>query len=119
MPITVFGDGSQTRSFTYLTDQIEGLLKLAASDRATGCVVNIGNDEETTVLEMAKMVLKLTDSISGIEYSPLPQDDPLRRKPVIDRARDILGWEPKVALEAGLARTIEWYRAASFMKPVD
>ena len=118
-PITIFGDGSQTRSFTYLTDQIEGLLKLAALDRAKGCVVNIGNDKETTVLEKAKMVLKLTNSRSGIEYSPLPQDDPLRRKPVIDRARDILGWEPKVALEAGLARTIEWYRAEGFMKPED
>jgi UDP-glucuronate decarboxylase len=116
-PITVFGDGSQTRSFTYLTDQVEGLLRLAALDRAKGCVVNIGNDKETTVLEMAKMVLKLTNSSSGIEYYPLPQDDPLRRRPVIDRARDILGWEPKVALEVGLAKTIEWYRAEDFMKP--
>ena len=119
LPITIFGDGSQTRSFTYLTDQIEGLLKLAALDRAKGCVINIGDDKETTVLEMAKLVLKLTNSRSVIEYSPLPQDDPLRRKPVIDRARDILGWKPKVVLEAGLARTIEWYRAEGFMKPED
>jgi len=111
-PITVFGDGSQTRSFTYLTDQLEGLLLLAALDKARGCVVNIGIDRETTILEMAKMILKLTNSSSRIDFLPLPEDDPLRRWPVIDRARDILGWEPKVSLEAGLAKTMEWYRAA-------
>ena len=111
-PITVFGDGSQTRSFTYLTDLLEGLLLLAALDKARGCVVNIGIDRETTILEMAKMILKLTNSSSRIDFLPLPEDDPLRRWPVIDRARDILGWEPKVSLEAGLAKTMEWYRAA-------
>jgi UDP-glucuronate decarboxylase len=110
-PITVFGDGSQTRSFTYLTDQIEGLLKLATVEEANGSVVNIGNDKETTILEMAKMVLEITGSRSDITFHPLPKDDPLRRKPVITRAKDILGWQPKVPLQDGLARTIEWYRS--------
>lgn len=109
-PITIFGDGCQTRSFTYLSDQIEGLLRLAYLEEAKGCVVNIGNDQETSVLEMARKVLEITGSKSEITFHPLPQDDPLRRKPIIDRAREILGWEPKVPLEEGLARTIEWYR---------
>ena len=109
MPITVFGDGSQTRSFTYLTDQIEGLLRLAALEEATGIVVNIGSDKETTVLDMARKILKITGSSSEITFHPLPEDDPLRRKPDITRAREILGWNPKVSLEDGLARTIEWY----------
>jgi len=113
-PITVFGDGSQTRSFTYLTDQIEGLLKLASKEEAKGSVVNIGNDLETTVLEMAKKVLEITGSRSEITFHQLPKDDPLRRKPIITRAREILGWEPKVPLEVGLARTIEWYKSAEF-----
>lgn len=112
-PITVFGDGSQTRSFTYLTDQIEGLLRLASRDAARGSVVNIGNDLETTILEMAKKVLEITGSSSEITFHPLPKDDPLRRKPVITRAREMLGWEPKVPLEDGLARTIEWYRSTA------
>jgi UDP-glucuronate decarboxylase len=113
-PITVFGDGSQTRSFTYLTDQIEGLLKLASEEGAKGSVVNIGNDKETTILEMAKKVLEITGSTSEITFHPLPKDDPLRRKPIITRAREILGWEPKVPLEDGLARTIGWYKSAEF-----
>lgn len=111
-PITVFGDGSQTRSFTYLTDQIEGLLRLAFVEGARGSVVNIGNDRETTVLEMAEKVLDITGSRSEITFHPLPQDDPLRRKPVIERARAVLSWQPKVALKDGLARTIEWYKSA-------
>ena len=111
MPITIFGDGSQTRSFTYLTDQIEGLLKLASLEEALGIVVNIGNDKETTVLDMARKILKITGSSSEITFHPLPEDDPLRRKPDIARAREILGWNPKVSLEDGLARTIEWYKA--------
>ena len=115
-PITVFGDGSQSRSFTYLTDQIEGLLRLAAIEEARGCVVNIGNDKETTVLELARKVLEITGSRSEITFRPLPKDDPLRRKPVITRAREILDWRPKVSLEEGLARTIEWYKSADSWK---
>jgi UDP-glucuronate decarboxylase len=113
-PITVFGDGSQTRSFTYLTDQIEGLLRLAALQEAKGSIVNIGNDQETTILELAEKILELTGSSSEITFHPLPEDDPLRRRPVITRAKEILGWEPKVPLEDGLARTINWYKSAGF-----
>jgi UDP-glucuronate decarboxylase len=108
-PITIFGDGIQTRSFTYVTDQIEGLLKLAALDEAQGSIVNIGNDNETKIIDMAKMVLDITGSLSYITYHPLPEDDPLRRRPEISRARDLLGWKPKVALEDGLRHTVEWF----------
>lgn len=111
MPVTVFGDGSHTRSFTYLTDQIEGLLKLALQKEANGVVVNVGSDKETTVLDVARKILCLTGSGSEITFHPLPEDDPLRRNPEISRAREILGWEPKVSLEDGLARTIDWYKA--------
>ncbi|VVB71646.1 Bifunctional polymyxin resistance protein ArnA [uncultured archaeon] len=110
-PITIFGDGTQTRSFTYVTDQIRGLLRLAALDKAEGGIVNIGNDKETTIMDMAKMVLDITESKSGITYHPLPEDDPLRRRPDISRARDILDWEPKVTLEEGLRHTVEWFRS--------
>ena len=108
-PITIFGDGTQTRSFTYVTDQIEGLLRQAVMDEAEGSVINIGNDKETKIIDMARMVLDITGSASGITYHPLPEDDPLRRRPDITRARDILAWEPKVALEEGLRQTVEWF----------
>ena len=108
-PITIFGDGTQTRSFTYVTDQIEGLLRLIAMDGAKGSVVNIGNDNETKIIDMARMVLNVTGSASGITYQPLPDDDPLRRRPDITRAKDLLGWEPKVSLEDGLHNTVEWF----------
>ena len=108
-PITVFGDGTQTRSFCYVTDQIEGLLKLAFSERAKGEVVNIGSDKEITILELAKLVWGLTNSSSEIESHPLPKDDPPRRKPDISKAKKLLDWEPKMKLEEGLKRTIEWF----------
>jgi UDP-glucuronate decarboxylase len=110
-PITVFGDGSQTRSFTYVTDQIEGLLRLASRDGARGQVINIGNVNEITVLTLAKKVIGLTGSSSTLSFHPLPEDDPLRRRPDVTRAKQILGWEPKVPLEKGLVRTIEWIRS--------
>jgi len=109
-PITIFGDGTQTRSFTYVTDQIEGLLRLAALDEARDAVVNIGSDIETTINDMARLVLKATGSSSGMTYHPLPEDDPLRRRPDIARARELLGWRPKVGLEEGIRRTVEWFR---------
>lgn len=108
-PITVFGDGTQTRSFCYVTDQIEGLLRLAFSERAKGEVVNIGSDEEITILELAKLVNELTNSSSEMEFHPLPKDDPLRRKPDISKAKKLLDWKPKVSLEEGLKRTTEWF----------
>jgi len=107
-PLTVFGDGLQTRSFTYVTDQIEGLLRLAALDTAEGQVINIGNTNEITVLELAKKVIALTGSKSLLSFSPLPEDDPLRRRPDVTKAKEILGWVPKTPLETGLGRTIEW-----------
>jgi len=109
-PLTVFGDGSQTRSFTYVTDQVEGLLRLASLESARGHVINIGNVSEITVLSLAKKVIEFTGSRSEISYHPLPEDDPLRRRPDVSRAKEVLGWEPKVPLENGLTRTIEWIR---------
>lgn len=108
--ITVFGDGSQTRSFCYVTDLIAGILKLATAENAKGEVVNLGNPHEITILELAKLVKKLTGSESPIEFHPLPPDDPPRRCPDISKARRLLGWEPKVGLEEGLKKTIDWFK---------
>ena len=108
-PITIFGDGSQTRSFCYVTDQVEGLVKLAFLEEAKGEVVNIGSDKEMTILELARLVKELTKSDSEIVFEELPKDDPLRRKPDISKAKRILDWEPKVELEEGLRRMIGWF----------
>ena len=104
-PLTVFGDGSQTRSFCYVDDLIRGIVALAESD--VHAPVNIGNPNEFTLLELAKAVIEVTDSRSEIVYEALPTDDPQQRQPDIARARDLLGWEPKVELREGLRRTIE------------
>jgi dTDP-glucose 4,6-dehydratase len=104
-PITVFGDGSQTRSFCYVDDQIRGLVALAESE--VHLPVNIGNPDEFTLLELAKTVVEVTESRSEIIHEPLPTDDPQQRQPDISRARDLLGWEPKVDLRDGLRRTID------------
>lgn len=109
-PITVFGDGNQTRSFTYVTDEVEGILRLAAVGEARGEVVNIGNNRETSILELARTIRELTGSSSEIAFHPLPQDDPQRRAPDISRARKLLNWEPRVSLTQGLEKTIAWYR---------
>ena len=101
----MFGDGSQTRSFCYVDDLIRGIVALAESDVHTP--VNIGNPNEFTLLELAKAVIEVTESRSEIVYEPLPVDDPQQRRPDISRARDLLGWEPKVELREGLRRTIE------------
>jgi UDP-glucuronate decarboxylase len=111
-PITVFGDGSQTRSFCYVTDQITGLLKLAFLDDLSGVVVNIGNDEEMTISTFADLVRRLAASNSDIVHDDLPEGDPLRRRPDIDKARKLLQWEPKVSTEEGVKRTIDWFRAS-------
>lgn len=113
--ITVFGDGLQTRSFTYITDQIEGLIRLAALDKARGEVINIGNTNEITVLELARKIVALTESSSDFTFAPLPLDDPLRRRPDITKAKKVLGWEPKVPLDRGLLRTIDWVKDISRM----
>jgi intein/homing endonuclease len=104
-PLTVFGDGSQTRSFCYVDDQIEGLVALAESD--VHLPVNIGNQDEYTLLQLAETVIEVTGSRSEIVFEPLPVDDPKIRQPDITRARDLLGWEPKVSLRDGLKRTID------------
>jgi dTDP-glucose 4,6-dehydratase len=104
-PVTVFGDGTQTRSFCYVDDLIRGLIALAESDVHEP--VNIGNPEEMPLLEMAKMVIELTDSRSEIVFQALPEDDPKVRQPDITRARDLLGWEPEIDIREGLRRTID------------
>jgi len=109
-PITIFGDGNQTRSFTYITDQVEGILKLAGVEGLQNPVVNIGNNVEISVLQLAEAVISLTDSKSELSFHPLPIDDPDRRCPDISRAKELLGWKPKVGLEDGLRRFIEYMR---------
>lgn len=106
--ITVYGDGSQTRSFCYVDDLVDGLVKMMNNEELVG-PVNLGNPGEFTVLELANMVKKLTGSNSGIIYNPLPQDDPIQRKPDISIARESLGWRPLVGLEDGLLRSIEYF----------
>ncbi|MBW3565854.1 MAG: SDR family oxidoreductase [Acidobacteria bacterium] len=107
-PLTVFGDGSQTRSFCYVSDLIEGIVRLLFSDETDP--VNIGNPAELTVEDFARKIIELTGSSSEIVYKPLPVDDPKIRRPDITKATRILGWEPKVTLEDGLARTLVWFR---------
>ena len=109
-PLTVFGDGSQTRSFCYVDDLVRGLVLLAES--GVHDPVNIGNPNEMTLLEMAKTVIELTESRSEIVFEALPVDDPQVRQPDITRARDLLGWEPEIELREGLRRTIEQAGAA-------
>ncbi len=108
-PLTVFGEGQQTRSFQYVDDLVEGVRRLM--EAPVNRPVNIGNPTELTILEFAKLILKLTGSQSRIEYRLLPEDDPKNRRPDISRAKELLGWEPRIPVEAGLQRTIEWYRA--------
>ncbi|QDA35816.1 SDR family oxidoreductase (plasmid) [Paracoccus liaowanqingii] len=107
-PVTLYGDGSQTRSFCYVDDLIDGIVRLVQSPDVIG-PINIGNPAEFTVRQLAEMVIEMTNSTSRIEYRPLPQDDPLQRQPDITRARMQLGWQPRVALRDGLARTIEHF----------
>ena len=109
-PISVYGDGSQTRSFCYVEDEIRGFLALLDSDYVGP--MNIGNPDEYTILQLAQTVLEVTNSPSEIEFHPLPVDDPSQRQPDIGLARLVLGWEPKVALREGLARTAEWFANA-------
>ena len=107
-PLTVYGDGSQTRSFTYVSDLIEGIYRLFASDRSEP--TNIGNPIEFTVRALAEQVLRLTGSRSALVERPLPTDDPKIRQPDIAVARQVLGWDPKVQLQEGLERTIGFFR---------
>ncbi len=107
--ITIFGDGSQTRSFCYVDDLISGFVSLMESPDDVIGPINLGNPREFTILELAEKVIDMTNSRSKIVNRPLPADDPMQRQPVIDRAREVLGWQPTVQLEDGLARTIEYF----------
>ena len=106
--VTIFGSGQQTRSFCYVTDLVDGIIRLMESD--INEPVNIGNPQEMTIEEIARTIIRLTGSRSRIVYRPLPEDDPKVRQPDITRARTLLGWEPKVGLEDGLTRTLEYFR---------
>ena len=114
--ITIYGDGSQTRSFCYVDDLVEAMIRMMNSREGFTGPVNLGNPGEFTMLELAKKVIELTGSKSKIIYLPLPQDDPTQRKPVIDLAKKELGWEPTIPLEEGLKRTIEYFRKALDME---
>ena len=107
--ITMFGDGSQTRSFCYVDDNVEGIWRLLRSTYQEP--VNIGNPHELTVLQFAEAVQRLVGSACPIEHRPLPEDDPRVRRPDITRAKELLGWEPRVAFDEGMRRTIAWFRA--------
>ena len=109
-PLTIYGNGSQTRSFCYVDDLVEGLIRLMnASDTLKG-PINLGNPEEFTIFEIAELIIKLTGSSSKIQYKPLPQDDPKRRRPDIQLARKALKWEPKINLQEGLQKTISFFQ---------
>jgi dTDP-glucose 4,6-dehydratase len=115
-PLTVYGDGGQTRSFCYVSDEIDGFLRLSRSDEHLP--VNIGNPNEFTILECARRVIAITGSKSRIDFKPLPPDDPKLRRPDITKAREVLGWEPKVDLDTGLRLSLNYFRRAVIAEPV-
>jgi len=110
-PITIYGEGQQTRSFCYRDDLIRGMIDLMGADNGSTDPVNIGNPTETTILQLATLILDMTGSSSELIFNPLPQDDPKQRQPDIKRSKDILGWTPKVRLQEGLVRTIAYFEA--------
>lgn len=107
--ITMYGDGTQTRSFCYISDLVDGIVKMMNNEQKFIGPVNLGNPSERTVYDLAELIIKLTNSNSKIKFAPLPQDDPLQRKPDISSAKKELGWEPKVDIEEGLLKTIEYF----------
>lgn len=108
-PITIYGDGTQTRSFCYVDDMLDGLIKLMnTSDEIIG-PINLGNPSEFKVIELAELIIDLTNSKSEIIHLPLPEDDPIRRQPDISKAKSILEWQPKISLKEGLVKTIEYF----------
>ena len=108
-PLTVYGDGKQTRSFCYVSDTVTGLMLLTTSEKAKGEVVNVGNSQEVTILELAEKIKELTKSRSELSFHPLPKDDPKRRCPDTSKIEKLLEWKPKVSFEEGLKRTITWF----------
>ena len=111
--ITIFGDGGQTRSFCYVDDLVEAISRLMLTEDACTGPVNLGNSSEFTILELAEKVIRFTNSKSQLIFKPLPQDDPLQRQPDLSRAKALLGWQPKVALDDGLKETIAYFRRTS------
>lgn len=109
-PITIYGDGRQTRSFCFVSDLVDGLIALMESEPQITGPINLGNPHEVTMRQLARRVLTLTGSSSRLEYKPLPQDDPVRRQPDITLARTLLGWRPRIKLDAGLRATIAYFR---------
>jgi dTDP-glucose 4,6-dehydratase len=109
-PMTIYGNGMQSRSFCYVSDEIDGILRLAASEEHLP--INIGNPTEFTILDCVRLVQKVTGSNSEIKFAPMPEDDPRQRKPDITKARTLLGWEPKINLEAGLRLSLPYFKAA-------
>ncbi len=110
-PLTVYGDGTQTRSLCYISDLISGLEKMMFMENIKGEVVNLGNPDEKKIIEFANLIIELTKSKSKIKFEKLPEDDPKKRKPDITKAKKLLGWEPKVGLKEGLIKTIEYYKS--------
>jgi dTDP-glucose 4,6-dehydratase len=109
-PLTVYGDGKQTRSFCYIDDLVEGIFRLSTEDGLSGQVINLGNPQEVSIIDVAKLILELTGSSSKIVFRSLPADDPKRRCPDIKKAKELLSWEPKVSLKDGLKITINWFK---------
>ncbi|MFQ5977108.1 MAG: NAD-dependent epimerase/dehydratase family protein [Candidatus Heimdallarchaeota archaeon] len=109
-PITVFGDGTQTRSFIYVSDEVEAIIRATLIPETSGEVINIGNNQETRIIDLARLIRKFTHSNSNIELKDLPEDDPLRRCPKIDKAKQLLNWQPSTPFSEGLQQTIAWYR---------
>jgi UDP-glucuronate decarboxylase len=111
-PLTIYGDGSQTRSFCYVDDLVDGLLQMMGTPHEVTGPVNLGNPGEFTIAELADLVIELTGTISAVERLPLPADDPVRRRPDITLAKKVLGWEPCMQLREGLLRTIDYFRSS-------
>jgi len=109
--LTIYGDGNQTRSFCYIDDMVEGIYRICVKDGIKERVINLGNPDEIKIIELAKIILELTSSKSNIKFYPLPEDDPKRRCPDIERAKKEIGWEPKTSLYEGLKKTIEYFKS--------
>lgn len=109
-PLTVYGDGKQTRSFCYVSDMVDGLVRLMETEKTRGEVVNVGNPEEYTMADLARKIKTMTGASSTIVHTKLPEDDPTQRRPDIVKAKKLLGWEPKVSVDVGLKKTIEYYK---------
>jgi UDP-glucuronate decarboxylase len=110
-PITIYGKGDQSRSFCYVSDLVDGIYKLLTLAKPTTTPINLGNPNEFSVLELAKLIIKITGSNSEIIYKSLPQDDPVQRRPDISKAKELLGWEPKIQLKEGIERTANFFKS--------